>query len=60
MKEFVKAFDKDGDCFKYICRCFPGLTTEKLKAGISDGPQIRKLIKDSNFGTSMNSVEFQA
>ena len=42
MKQFVKAFDKDGDCFIYICMKFPGLTIEKLKAGIFDGSQIRK------------------
>ncbi|XP_076804943.1 uncharacterized protein LOC143448896 [Clavelina lepadiformis] len=48
MKQFVKALYKDGDCFKYFCRCFPKLTTENLKAGIFDGPQIRKLINDSN------------
>ena len=32
MKQFVKAFEKDGNCFKYICMKFPGLTIEKLKA----------------------------
>ena len=37
MKQFVKALDKNGDCFKYICKKFPGLTIEKLKAGIFDG-----------------------
>ena len=42
IKQFVKALYKDGDCFKYICMKFPGLTIEKLKAGIFDGPQIRK------------------
>ena len=37
-KQFVKALEEDGDCFKCICMKFPGLTTEKLKAGIFDGP----------------------
>ena len=32
MKQFVKALNKDGDCFKYICTKFPGSTIEKLKA----------------------------
>ena len=40
MKQFVKALDKVGDCFKYICMKFPGLIIEKLKAGIFHGPQI--------------------
>ncbi|XP_073532722.1 uncharacterized protein [Phyllobates terribilis] len=58
MKQFVKALD--GNCFMYICRSFPGLSSEKLKAGIFDGPQIRKLIKDSNFPKEMNDMEAAA
>ena len=46
MKQFVKALDKDGDCFQYICKSFPSLDNEKLKAGIFDGPQIRQLMGD--------------
>jgi hypothetical protein len=60
MKQFVKALKKDGNCFKYICRSFPGLSTEKLKAGVFDGPQIRTLIVDPNFTTSMNADEASA
>ena len=33
------------------------MTIEKLKNGIFDGPDIRKLIKDQNFITSMNELE---
>ena len=33
------------------------MSKEKLKAGICDGPQIRKLIKDPNFQHSMNEIE---
>ena len=39
MKQFVKALEKDGVCFRYICIKFPGLCIEKLKAGVFDGPQ---------------------
>ena len=39
IKQFTKALIKDGDCFTYWCQAFPGLTMEKLKAGIFDGPQ---------------------
>ena len=39
MKQFVKALDKDGNCFNYIAKIFPGFSIEKLKAGIFDGPQ---------------------
>ena len=60
MKQFLKALDKEGDCFPYICKIFPGLSNEKLKAGIFDGPQIRQLIKDANFCPSMNDIELAA
>ena len=46
MKQFVRALDKNEGCFKYLHRFFPGLSLEKLKAGIFDGPQLRKLISD--------------
>jgi hypothetical protein len=60
MKQFVKALNKDGACFEYISRKFPGLSTEKLKAGVFDGPQIRQLLKDTNFTDSMNLIELPA
>ena len=44
MKQFVKALDRNGGYFKYLRKFFPGLSLDKLKAGIFDGPQIRKLI----------------
>ena len=44
IKQLVKAVDKDGDCFRYICQSFPVLSLEKLKAGIFDGPDIQKLM----------------
>lgn len=61
MKQFVKDLDHKGDCFKFISQKFPGLSTEKIKAGIFDGPQIRKLVKDNkNFIKSMNKLESNA
>ena len=57
MKQFVKALNKDGDCFKYICTKFPGSTIEKLKAGIFEGPQIRTLMNGRDFPNSMNEKE---
>ena len=57
MKQFIKALDKEAACFEYICKAFPGVTIEKLKNGIFDGPDIRKLIKDHNFVTSMNELK---
>ena len=49
MKQYVKALNKHGDCFKDICRKFPGLKMKKFKQGIFDGTQIRQLINDSEF-----------
>ena len=60
IKQLGKALDKDGECFKYICRSFPGLSIEKLKAGIFDGPDIRKLMQDENFILSINPLETDA
>ena len=60
MKQFVKALPVNGDCFNYICRAFPALTIQKLKAGIFDGPQIRKLIEDPCFVQSMTDTESAA
>ena len=58
--QFTKYLDKDGDCFTYLCQAFPGLTKEKLKAGIFEGHQIRQLIRDPEFENSMNEVELEA
>ncbi len=60
IKQFVKALDENGECFKYICSVFPGLTIEKFKVGIFDGPQIRKLLKDANFVKTMSENEASA
>lgn len=60
MKQFVKALNRDGDCFKYLSNAFPALSAEKIKAGIFDGPQIRKMVQDPNFVTSMNVIEKEA
>jgi len=60
IKQFVKTLDKDGNCFKYICRSFPKLNIKKLKAKIFYGPKIRKLIKDSNFMKYINDIKASA
>ena len=60
MKQFVKALDTDGNCFKYLCESFPALSYEKIEAGVFDGPQIRQPMKDNTFPNSMNETERQA
>ena len=41
INQYVKALDKDGGCFQYICNKFPGLSYKKATAGIFDGPHQR-------------------
>jgi hypothetical protein len=60
MKQFVKALQRDGNCFKYLCSKFPGLSEAKLKEGSFVGPDIRKLISDVMFETTMSNVEREA
>ena len=60
MKQFVKALDKQGLCFKYISETFPHLSAEKVKEGAFTGPQIRMLINDELFITKMNDTEKNA
>ncbi|GFS69423.1 uncharacterized protein TNCV_3401091 [Trichonephila clavipes] len=60
MKQFVKALDKEGECFKHLCEQFPGLSDAKLKEGIFVGPDIRKLLKDETFVTKMEMKEKNA
>ena len=57
MKQFVKALDKDGDCFNYIAKTFPSLSMEKLKADIFDGPQICKLMQDQTITARITVAE---
>ena len=57
MKQFAKALKTDSDCFQYIVKSLPGLSIEKKKAGVFNGPQIRYLIKDKEFIKTMNIKE---
>jgi len=57
MKQFVKALNKEGECFSYIEMKFPGISDAKLKEGIFDGPQIRQLLNDATFVDKMNNKE---
>lgn len=44
----------------FLSKKFHKLSAEKIKAGIFDGPQIRALIKDSNFTETMTEIEKNA
>ena len=56
MKQFVKTLNKDGLCTEQRAHKLPERTMEKLNAGVFDGPQIRQLIDDPHFITSMNEI----
>jgi hypothetical protein len=60
IKQFVKALYVESDCFKFICTTFPGLSYDKIKGGVFDRAQIRKLIKCQNFSSSMTDIEKRA
>ena len=60
IKQFVKALNKDGDCFKYLRSRFLGLSDEKVKSGIFTGPDIRNLMKDLEFTGYMMDTEYDA
>lgn len=60
MKQFVKALNKEGDCYKYLRDQFPGLSDAKIGAGVFDGPQIRKMFRDDHFVIQMSAIEKNA
>ena len=57
MKQWVKALNKNGECYQYLQEKFPNISDAKLREGIFDGPQIRKMLRDDNFVTKMNEDE---
>ena len=57
MKNFVKALQKNGAAFQHL---FPGLSAAKLKEGIFVGPQIREVLKDTDFEELLNLKELRA
>lgn len=57
MTQFVKALDKEGDCFQYLEEKFPEISDAKLQAGVFDGPHIRTLFRDEKFVTKMTSTQ---
>ena len=60
MKNFVRALHKNGAAFQHLFTVFPGLSAAKLKEGIFVGPQIREVLKDTDFETLLNLKELRA
>ena len=57
MKQLVKALSLDSECFQHLVYAFPGLSYEKIKAGLFDGPQIPTLVRDQEFVQKMSAKE---
>ncbi|GBM36887.1 hypothetical protein AVEN_14878-1 [Araneus ventricosus] len=60
IKQFVKALDKEGRCFKHLLHAFPGLSAAKVKEGVFVGPDIRKLMEDEKYEACLANVEKEA
>ena len=60
MKNFVKALHKNGAAFHHLSTVFPGLSAAKLKESIFVGPQIREVLKDTDFEELLNLKELRA
>ena len=60
MKNFVKALHKNGATFQHLSTVFPGLSTAKLKEGIFVRPQIREVLKDTDFEELLNLKELRS
>ena len=60
MKNFVKALHKNDAAFQHLSTVLPGLSAVKLKDGIFVGPQIREVLKDTDFEELLNLKELRA
>ena len=54
IKQLVKALPLGGKCFQHCLCTFPGLSYEKIEAGVFDGLQIHTLACDQIFVQTMN------
>ncbi|KAF2360564.1 hypothetical protein FHG87_008680 [Trinorchestia longiramus] len=59
LKNFVKAMDKNGAVFQYLCTLFPALGFAKLKEGIFVGPQIVEVLKNKDFKEFLTRKELR-
>ncbi|KAL4702209.1 hypothetical protein ACJJTC_012341 [Scirpophaga incertulas] len=57
---FVKALPKDGPGFLFLKTKYPMLSEAKIKEGIFIGPNIRKLVNDLAFLSSLRPIEKNA
>ena len=53
----IRVLNTDGECFRHLSRFSLLYHSEKIKAGVFDGPQIRTLVHDQDFVRKMNDKE---
>lgn len=59
IKQFVKALNKKnvGKCFQSLLKIFPSLFDAKIKEGVFNGLDIRKVMKSTEFENTMTKYE---
>lgn len=57
IKNFVKKLKPESSAVLYLKEKFPRLSEAKIKEGVFIGPQIKKLMQDSDFEKSLEKVE---
>jgi hypothetical protein len=57
MKNFVKALERNGPAFSFLCEKFPRLSTAKIKAAVLIDLQIRQLFRDPQFDLVLSDDE---
>lgn len=60
IKHFVKRLNKDCPTFQFRKQKFSKLSEAKIKKGVFVGPDIKKLIEDSSFTSTLNPTEKEA
>lgn len=60
IKNVVKALNKKGPGFQFLKQKFPALSDAKIKEGVFIGPDVKKLIDDHSFVTTLNLTEKEA
>jgi hypothetical protein len=60
MTQLAKRFNNNPALRSHLKKTFPHLSDAKIDAGIYNGPDIRKLVKDKKFAEMMDQVEKEA
>lgn len=59
-KQFIKTLDVNGAAFDFLYDTFPHISDLKLKEGILNGPDIRKLLQCDDFIFTLQRKHFEA